>query len=70
MVLPPRDLNEPNAPGMEPRADLSGPAQELHRPAGKDRMRCEKALGLDPSASWAVNRAWVLAANPAQDLGA
>lgn len=33
-------------------------------------MRCEKALGLDPSASWAVNRAWVLAANPAQDLGA
>lgn len=36
----------------------------------EDRVRCDKAMGLDnlPSQSWTINRAWVLAANLAHDL--
>ncbi len=46
----------------------------LHRShAGvEDRVRTNKAMGLDnlPSASWEVNRGWMLAANLAADLDA
>lgn len=46
----------------------------LHRShAGvEDRVRTNKAMGLDnlPSASWQVNRGWMLAANLATDLDA
>ncbi|MDW8809404.1 transposase [Streptomyces scabiei] len=46
----------------------------LHRSqAGvEDRVRTNKAMGLDnlPSASWEVNRGWMLAANLASDLDA
>ena len=38
----------------------------------EDRVRTNKAMGLDdlPSASWEVNRGWMLAANLASDLDA
>ena len=46
----------------------------LHRDHAEveDRVRCNKATGLDnlPSASWQVNTAWILAANIAADLDA
>jgi hypothetical protein len=46
----------------------------LHRSHARveDRVRTNKAMGLDnlPSASWEVNRGWMLAANVAADLDA
>lgn len=47
-------------------------ALHRHHAVVEDRVRCDKAMGLSnlPSASWEVNRSWVLAANIAHDLDA
>ena len=43
-----------------------------HHAVVEDRVRCDKAMGLSnlPSASWKVNRSWVLAVNITHDLDA